>query len=139
MSAIPNPAEVLRSEAVRSRPTGDAVLRKGGQHRVAPGRSAAASADPSGGQPQADLHRILHLGVPVSVTLAEQDMPLRKILDVNVGVIIEFSHPFDAELDLVVGNCRIASGHAVKVGENFGLRIHRIGNLDERIKALGGT
>jgi len=139
MSAIPGSTDVLRSGAVRPRPTGDAVLRGSGQRRAAPGRSDAASADPAGGQPRADLNRILHLGVPVSVTLAEQDMPLRKVLDVNVGVIIEFSHPFDAELDLVVGNCRIASGHAVKVGENFGLRIHRIGNLDERIKALGGT
>jgi flagellar motor switch/type III secretory pathway protein FliN len=40
-------------------------------------------------------------------------------------------------LDLVVSNCHIALGQAVKVGENFGLRITRIGGLDEKIKALG--
>ena len=61
------------------------------------------------------------------------------MLEINVGVIIEFDRSFEADLDLMIGDCRIGTGHAVKVGENFGLCIDRIGNLDEKIKALGGA
>ena len=65
-------------------------------------------------------------------------MPVGKILNINVGSIIEFDRPFDAELDLIASNCRIAIGRAVKVGENFGLRITQIGDLNDKVKALGG-
>ncbi|MHC4090595.1 MAG: FliM/FliN family flagellar motor switch protein [Planctomycetota bacterium] len=99
--------------------------------------AAAAPHSPTTPQSPAELQRILHLSVPVIVKLAEQEMPLKNVLGITVGSIIEFERPFDAELDLVVSNCHIALGQAVKVGENFGLRITRIGGLDEKIKALG--
>lgn len=86
-----------------------------------------------------ELDRILKLSLPLAVKLAEQQMPVERVLEINVGVIIEFDRSFDAELDLMIGDCRIGTGQAVKVGENFGLRITRIGNLDEKIKALGGA
>ncbi|MCP4248752.1 MAG: FliM/FliN family flagellar motor switch protein [bacterium] len=105
----------------------------------APPTSIAAGREAGPDPPAGDLNRILHLKVPVIVKLAEQKMPLERVLGVNVGVIIEFEHAFDAELDLIVGNCRIATGQAVKVGENFGLRITNIGKLDDTIRALSGA
>jgi flagellar motor switch protein FliN/FliY len=76
--------------------------------------------------------------VPVIVTLAEQDMPVRKVLRIKPGSIIEFDQPFDADLALVVANRCIGAGQAVKVGENFGLRITQIGKIGNTIQALGG-
>ena len=93
---------------------------------------------PAGTYHRADLQRILSLAVPVMVDLAEQDMPVRKVLEFKPGSIIEFEQPFDADLALVVANRRIGMGQAVKVGENFGLRITQIGDIDETIQALGG-
>ena len=87
---------------------------------------------------RADLQRILSLAVPVIVKLAEQDMAVRKVLKFKPGSIIEFEQPFDADLALVVANRGIGMGQAVKVGENFGLRITQIGHIDETIQALGG-
>lgn len=86
----------------------------------------------------ADLRRTLALAVPVIVTLAEQDMPVRKVLKFKPGSIIEFEQPFDADLALVVANRCIGAGQAVKVGENFGLRITQIGKIGNTIQALGG-
>jgi hypothetical protein len=40
-------------------------------------------------------------------------------------------------LELRVNNKAIGTGQAVKVGENFGLRITFMGDLKERITALG--
>ncbi|HUS46927.1 MAG TPA: FliM/FliN family flagellar motor switch protein [Phycisphaerae bacterium] len=98
-----------------------------------------ASARQTSRAPREELGRILKLTLPLAVKLAEHDMPLKRVLGINVGVIIEFDRPFDAELDLMVGDCQIGAGQAVKVGENFGLRITRIGSLNQKIKALGGT
>ena len=85
-----------------------------------------------------ELKRILGLSLPVSVRLAEQEMPVRRVLEINVGVIIEFDRSFDAELELMIGHCQIGTGMAVKVGENFGLRVNHIGKLQETIEALVG-
>ena len=84
------------------------------------------------------MSRVLGLRVPVGVTLAERDMNVQAILEITVGTIIEFEVSFDAELMLCVAGRRIGKGHAVKVGEHFGLQITRIEPVHERIDALAG-
>jgi flagellar motor switch protein FliN/FliY len=84
-----------------------------------------------------ELRKLFHLQVPLIVHLAERNMAMRDVLELGAGSIIEFSRSSDAELDLVVGNRHIGKGQAVKIGENFGLRITDIGPLEERIRALG--
>ncbi len=89
--------------------------------------------------PQAeDVNRILHIEVPIIVQLCERTMPLSEILNLSSGSIIEFSKPADGELELKVNNKIVGNGQAVKVGENFGLRVTRIGTIRERIQAMGG-
>jgi flagellar motor switch protein FliN/FliY len=85
-----------------------------------------------------ELARIHRLSVPVIVTLAERSIALESTLGWTAGSIIEFDVPADSELRLVIANKSIGLGHAVKVGENFGLRVTYIGDVTERIKALGG-
>lgn len=85
-----------------------------------------------------ELRRILQIEVPVIVQLADRQMTMKEVLSFNVGSVIEFENRFDAELKLVVTNRQIGLGHAVKVGENFGLRVTRIGTIHDTIMALGG-
>lgn len=89
------------------------------------------------GKPGEYIERILKLKVPVIVQLAERSMDLSTIVNMSTGAILEFEKPSDAELSLMINNKRIGQGHAVKVGENFGLRINGIGSVRERIEALG--
>lgn len=84
-----------------------------------------------------DLRRILRVEVPVIVQLAQRQMSMEEVLGLNVGSVIQFDKPFDAELELIISNRRIGAGHAVKVGENFGLRISTIGSVQDTIRALG--
>ncbi|MCK4661046.1 MAG: FliM/FliN family flagellar motor switch protein [Phycisphaerae bacterium] len=84
-----------------------------------------------------ELRRILKMHVPVIVELAEQAMSVSAILKLNSGSILEFERSADAELELLVNNKVIGFGQAVKVGENFGLRITRLCEVREAIKALG--
>ncbi len=84
------------------------------------------------------VERILNLEVPVIVRLAERIMMLSEVLNLSSGSIIEFEKSSDSELDLMINNKCIGKGNAVKVGENFGLRISHIGSVQDRIKAMGG-
>lgn len=81
--------------------------------------------------------RILQLDVPIIVRLGEKMIPLGEVLGLTPGTIIELPKPAEAELELLVNNKVIGTGAAVKVGENFGLRVSFIGDVFTRIEALG--
>ena len=63
---------------------------------------------------------------------------MAEIVNLTTGAIVEFEKPSDSPLDLMINNKCIGHGQAVKVGENFGLRVTIIGSVRERIQALGG-
>jgi flagellar motor switch protein FliN/FliY len=100
--------------------------------------TATSGAGAGSTPPEREIRRILDLSVPVAVVLAERDMTVESVLALTVGTIIEFDVPFDADLMLEVGNHPIGAGHAVKAGENFGLRITGIQDVHDRIEAMGG-
>ena len=89
------------------------------------------------GQSHAELDRILRLSVPVIVKLAERKLTMAEVLRLGVGAIIEFSKASDEPLELLISNKAIGIGEAVKVGENFGLRITQIGDVKTVIRSLG--
>lgn len=86
-----------------------------------------------------DLSTILRLKVPVIVTIGERRMPLEGILSLAPGSIVELTKHAEEPLDLRVNNKRIGNGRAVKVGENFGIRISRIDAPQDRVQAMGDS
>ena len=83
-----------------------------------------------------EVERILALTVPVAVTLAERDISLETILKITVGTILEFDVSADTVLSLNIGGVPIGTGQAVKVGENFGLRVAQVLSVEDRIAAM---
>lgn len=86
---------------------------------------------------QAELARIMNLSVPVIVRLAQRRLDLQEVMRLGNGSILEFFKSFDEPLELLVNNKLIGMGEAVKVGENFGLRITQIGDVKAVIKSMG--
>ncbi len=86
----------------------------------------------------ADLKSILKLEVPLIVVIGSRDMPVKEVLNLAPGAILELPKLADEELEILVNNKPIGLGMAVKVGENFGIRLTYVGNLKERIAAMGG-
>lgn len=84
-----------------------------------------------------DAARILRLEVPVICLLGERQMPLGDVVSLQPGGIIELPKKADEELTLVVNNRPVATGTAVKVGENFGIKLAYIGDVKARIEAMG--
>ncbi|MEM8835123.1 MAG: FliM/FliN family flagellar motor switch protein [Planctomycetota bacterium] len=84
-----------------------------------------------------DLQRVLQLEVPIIVRLGHKQISVSEVLGIRPGAIIELPKLAEDQLDLMVNNKVIGLGEAVKVGENFGIRVGHIGDVRERIEALG--
>lgn len=97
---------------------------------------AAAHAQPVGNAPE--FQRLLSIEVPVIVLLGQRRMTIGEVMRLAVGAIIEFNKAADEELELLVNNKPIGRGTAVKVGENFGIKVATIGSVREMIRKLGG-
>jgi flagellar motor switch protein FliN/FliY len=85
----------------------------------------------------ARLNSILKLEVPLIVIIASRDMPVKEVMNLAPGAILELPKLADEELEILVNNKPIGMGTAVKVGENFGIRVTYVGDLRNRIEALG--
>lgn len=79
----------------------------------------------------------MKLEVPVIVRLGERSMSLREVVGLVPGTILEIPKNADDELDLLINNQPVGKGLAVKVGENFGVRVTAIGSQSDRVAALG--
>jgi flagellar motor switch protein FliN/FliY len=101
-------------------------------------RDRSTEADEQADKPRmpAELSAILKLEVPVVVEIARRSMRLSDVLNLAPGAILELPKLADEELQLRVNNKPIGAGRAVKVGENFGMRLTFVGNLTQRVKAL---
>ena len=84
-----------------------------------------------------ELQRIMRMEVPVIVKLAERKLNMAEVLRLGAGAIIEFSKANGDPLELLINNKPIGVGEAVKVGENFGLRITQIGDVRSVIRSMG--
>ena len=79
---------------------------------------------------------LLRIQVPVVVTLAASTHSVSRILELGPGTLLHFKKPCDEPLSLCVGDCEVAVGDAVKVGEKFGLRITSMVLPEEKFEPL---
>jgi len=83
-----------------------------------------------------DLTTILKLRVPVIVQIGRRSMSMEDVLALQPGAILELDKSADDELSLLINNKPVGMGSAVKVGENFGVRVTQAGSARQRIQAL---
>ena len=119
----------VTSEIVDQAPRGGAVTEP---RATAPSPAAANLSETP------EVHRLLEIEVPVIVQLGMRRLTVGEVMRLAVGAIVEFNKSAEEELDLLANNKVIGKGHAVKVGENFGIKISMIGSVKETIRKLGG-
>jgi flagellar motor switch protein FliN/FliY len=81
------------------------------------------------------IRRLIPLKVSVSVRLAEKKIEVKQLLNLSPGMLITFNKSCDDLLDLYVNNQLFCRGEAVKIGENFGIKINEVGS--EQIEQSG--
>ena len=79
---------------------------------------------------------LLKVKIPVAAILARGKRPIKMILELGVGSVVQFDKSFDAFLDLQIGRVTLGNGEAVKVGDKFGLRVHTIQLPNERFRPV---
>lgn len=99
---------------------------------------AAAAEDPETQTLQRSRTFNLLLGVelPVSVSFGHVQLPLKDILKLTAGSIIELNRTVDELVEVIVNNCVVARGEVVVVEGNYGVRIHEIMTRKERLETL---
>lgn len=80
---------------------------------------------------------LLKIRVSLGVTLAQTKLPVGKVVELYPGSIIAFQKSVEQPLSLAAGDCEIAVGEAVKIGDKFGLRIVSMVMPRERFHPLG--
>ena len=79
------------------------------------------------------LDRLMELELPLSVALGRATMPIRDVLKLTSGSLIELDRDAGAYVDLLVHGTVVARGEVVSVKGNYGVRIREIISRQDRI------
>ena len=85
-----------------------------------------------------DVQTILQLKVPLIVTVGTQRVPLETVLGFGPGSIVELTKEAEEPLEILINNKQVGTGEAIKVGENFGVRVSKMLSPQQRVEALAG-
>ena len=83
-----------------------------------------------------NLDMILDIPVTVSVELGRTKIPIRNLLQLAQGSVVELDRLAGEPMDVLVNNTLIAQGEVVVVNEKFGIRLTDIVSVAERVKKL---
>jgi flagellar motor switch protein FliN/FliY len=79
---------------------------------------------------------LMEVELPVSVSFGRAQLPLRDVLKLNSGSIVELNRTISDLVEVIVNNCVIARGEVVVVEGNYGVRIHQVVSREERLRTL---
>lgn len=88
------------------------------------------------GSAQHDIELILDIPVQLTVELGRTRVPIKQVLSLAQGSVIELDGLAGEPMDVLVNGCLIAQGEVVVVNEKFGIRLTDIVTPSERIRRL---
>ncbi len=94
-----------------------------------------AAAPGAAGQPN-DIGMVMDIPVQLTVQLGRTRLPIRDILQLAQGSVVELEGLAGEPLDVYVNGCLIAQGEVVVVNEKFGIRLTDIVTPAERARKL---
>ena len=83
-----------------------------------------------------NLGLILDVPLEVSVELGRVRMPVRQLLSLTAGSVIELAKLAGEPLDVLINGRTVARGEAVMVNDKFGVRLTEIVSQSERVERL---
>jgi len=93
--------------------------------------------DPAEGMPTArpskTMGLLMNVELPLSISFGRTRLPLRELLKLNTGSIVELNRAVGDLVEVVVNNCVIAQGEVVVVEGNYAVRIRQIVSKSERL------
>lgn len=83
-----------------------------------------------------NLEVILDVPVTLSMEVGRTRIPIRNLLQLNQGSVVELDRAAGEPLDVFVNGTLVAHGEVVVVNEKFGIRLTDVVSASERIKKL---
>jgi len=100
------------------------------------GSPATTDAETHLPQPSKTFNLLMGVELPVSVSFGHVQLPLKDVLKLTAGSIIELNRTVDEPVEVIVNNCVVARGEVVVVEGNYGVRIHQIMSRQERLETM---
>ena len=78
---------------------------------------------PNGADGHLDLRLLSDVQVELSVELGRITLPLRALLGLAPGSVLQLDRPADAPVDVLVNDSPVSRGEVVVIGGDFGVRV----------------
>jgi flagellar motor switch protein FliN/FliY len=96
----------------------------------------SAVSNPAEGGREVNIDVILDVPVTLSMEVGRTRIPIRNLLQLNQGSVVELDRAAGEPLDVFVNGTLVAHGEVVVVNEKFGIRLTDVISPAERIKKL---
>jgi flagellar motor switch protein FliN/FliY len=74
----------------------------------------------------ANLNLVLDVPVSLTIELGSCQLPMREVLQLGVGSVVQLDKPADAPVELNVNGKLIARGEVVIIEDRFGVKITEV-------------
>ena len=99
-------------------------------------RQNARPSEPAPLTGEVNLDVILDVPVTLSMEVGRTRIPIRNLLQLNQGSVVELDRAAGEPLDVFVNGTLVAHGEVVVVNEKFGIRLTDVISPSERIRKL---
>lgn len=99
-------------------------------------RAGARVSEPAPVPGDVNLDVILDVPVTLSMEVGRTRIPIRNLLQLNQGSVVELDRAAGEPLDVFVNGTLVAHGEVVVVNEKFGIRLTDVISPSERIRKL---
>jgi len=101
-----------------------------------PAATGSAVTDVQGASGDVNLEVILEVPVTLSMEVGRTRIPIRNLLQLNQGSVVELDRAAGEPLDVFVNGTLVAHGEVVVVNDKFGIRLTDVVSPAERIRKL---
>lgn len=89
-----------------------------------------------GDSPLNDINMVLDIPVQLSVELGRTKVPIKHILQLGQGSVVELDALAGEPMDVLVNGYLIAQGEVVVVNDKFGIRLTDVVTPSERLRRV---
>jgi flagellar motor switch protein FliN len=131
------PSEIAWAEIELQQGETQAILLAGIEPALADALVPAVTQDTEISRDKPTFDLLLDVELTIGVSFGRAQVPLKDVLKLTTGSIVELNRAIGDPVEVIVNNCVIARGEVVTVEGNFGVRIHQVVSRQERWKTLG--
>lgn len=127
-------AEQQAADQARAGTDGDEAAAEG-KDGYARAEFAGLEAEQGGGEVR-NMDLVLDIPVTISMEIGRGRIPIRNLLQLSQGSVVELDRLAGEPLDVLVNGTLIAQGEVVVVNDKYGIRLTDVISPSERIKRL---